>query len=254
MKYKNLVFDLYGTLVDIHTETPDSVWEKTALYFGFYGAAYTPCELQKEFDRLTASLNAAAGDAHECFPEVPIEQVFSKLFQQKGITAATADSLAPHAAQLFRIESIDYIRLYPGVMEALAALRADGHRLWLLSNAQQIFTAYELRLLGLHDQFEKIYLSSDYNCRKPDSRFFELLHTDAGLTLSECLMIGNDLSTDIAGAKTAGMDAFYIHSNISPALTPEQLAAIPSVLSPDYQTKDADWTRLLPMLRRICRD
>ena len=31
MTYTDLVFDLYGTLVDIHTEENDAVWEKTAL-------------------------------------------------------------------------------------------------------------------------------------------------------------------------------------------------------------------------------
>ena len=34
-------------------------------------------------------------------------------------------------------------------------------------------------------------------------------------------MIGNDLDNDIAGAKRAGMDTFYIHSAISPALKRE---------------------------------
>ena len=34
MKYTDLVFDLYGTLVDIHTEETELVWEKTAFYFG----------------------------------------------------------------------------------------------------------------------------------------------------------------------------------------------------------------------------
>ena len=38
MGYTDLIFDLYGTLVDIHTEESDAVWEKTAIYFGFYGA------------------------------------------------------------------------------------------------------------------------------------------------------------------------------------------------------------------------
>ena len=46
MKYTDLVFDLYGTLVDIHTEEDALVWEKTALYFGFYGAHYTGEELK----------------------------------------------------------------------------------------------------------------------------------------------------------------------------------------------------------------
>ena len=29
MYYTDLIFDLYGTLVDIHTEENDLVWEKT---------------------------------------------------------------------------------------------------------------------------------------------------------------------------------------------------------------------------------
>ena len=41
MRFTDLIFDLYGTLVDIHTEEDDTVWEKTAFYFGFYGAHYT---------------------------------------------------------------------------------------------------------------------------------------------------------------------------------------------------------------------
>ena len=31
MKYTDLIFDLYGTLVDIHTEASAPVWEKPAL-------------------------------------------------------------------------------------------------------------------------------------------------------------------------------------------------------------------------------
>ena len=38
-------------------------------------------------------------------------------------------------------------------------LRQKGYRLWLLSNAQQVFTAYELRLVGLEAQFDGVYLS-----------------------------------------------------------------------------------------------
>ena len=70
---------------------------------------------------------------------------------------------------------MEHLRLYPHVLEALAALRAKGFRLWLLSNAQRVFTAYELRYLGLGEQFDGIYLSSDYNCRKPDRKFFAAL-------------------------------------------------------------------------------
>ena len=56
MTYRDLVFDLYGTLVDIHTEESDIVWEKTAIYFGFYGAAYTGPELKRAFRSAMAAV------------------------------------------------------------------------------------------------------------------------------------------------------------------------------------------------------
>ena len=40
--YDNYIFDLYGTLVDIHTEENDPlVWKKLALFYGYYDADYS---------------------------------------------------------------------------------------------------------------------------------------------------------------------------------------------------------------------
>ena len=52
--YTDLIFDLYGTLVDIHTEENALVWDKTALYFGYYGAPCTGEELHAAFDAAMA--------------------------------------------------------------------------------------------------------------------------------------------------------------------------------------------------------
>ena len=226
MQYTDLVFDLYGTLVDIHTEETDLVWEKTAIVFGFYGARYTGPGLKAAFQTAMAEREAKEGQTYECFPDIPFEEVMADLFRAKGVTENTA-SLGIQAAQLFRISSIEYIRLYPHVLEALAALREKGCRLWLLSNAQAIFTAYELQHLGLGAQFDGIYLSSDYRCRKPDIRFFRALMDDRGLNPDSCLFIGNDRNTDIAGAKNAGMATLYMHTELTPW---DQAEADPSLL------------------------
>ena len=201
MRYSDLVFDLYGTLVDIHTEENDLVWEKTALFFGFYGVHLTPQALKAAFTAELERREAKAGQSYECFPDIPFEQVMAQLFQQKGI--ANAKALGVHAAQLFRISSLEYIRLYPGVLQALQALHAAGCRLWLLSNAQQVFTAYELRLLGLGEQFDAVYLSSDYGCRKPDLRFFQALLREQNLDTGKCLMIIQQ-----------SIQKFYLRNNI----------------------------------------
>ncbi len=254
MRYTDLIFDLYGTLVDIRTEETAEVWEKTAVYFGFYGAQYTGEELHTAFTAAMQTRQAQAGQNYECFPDIPCEGVFAQLFRHKGVTEQ-AEELGFHAAQLFRIASLLYIRLYPGVMEALETLRNKGYRLWLLSNAQRAFTAYELRHIGLFDQFDSIYISSDFGCRKPDLRFYRALIEEKGLDVSRCLMIGNDRMTDIAGATNAGLDTLYLHANITPA---DQAEADPSLLpgvAPEgthhYEFEGTDWTEIAPLIMKL---
>lgn len=253
MTYTDLIFDLYGTLVDIHTEESDEVWEKTALYFGFYGAHYTGDTLRAAFAAAMTAREAKAGQSYECFPDIPFEQVMAELFRAAGVTE-NADALGVNAAQLFRIASIEYIRLYPGVPEALSFLRKRGFRLWLLSNAQAVFTAYELRHLGLGPQFDGVYLSSDYGCRKPDGRFFRALLEEHHLDPARCLMIGNDRETDIAGAQAAGLATLYMHTALTPA---SQDAADPALLpgqSGDVRRLEfegEDWPRLSRMIAAL---
>ena len=245
MKYTDLVFDLYGTLVDIHTEETDLVWEKTAFYFGFYGARYSGPQLKAAFEAALRRREAKAGQTYECFPDIPFEEVMAELFREKGVTE-NAEVLGVNAAQLFRISSLDYIRLYPHALEALAKLREKGYRLWLLSNAQAIFTAYELRLLGLGDQLDGIYLSSDYQCRKPDLRFYQALISDRGLDVEKTLMIGNDRQTDIAGAKAAGMATLYMHTDLTPAdqAPADAKKAIGVTDGREYEFEGDDWEAL----------
>ena len=79
MNYTDLIFDLYGTLVDIHTEENALVWEKTALFFGYHGAAYTGLSLEEAFRDALARRNAREGQAYECFPDIPAEEIFEEL-------------------------------------------------------------------------------------------------------------------------------------------------------------------------------
>ncbi len=255
MVYSDLIFDLYGTLVDIHTEENDLVWEKTAFFFGFYGAQYSPTELKAAFSTELARREARVGQSYECFPDIPVEQVMASLFRAKGVENDAV--LGFQAAQLFRISSLEYIRLYPHVLQALSSLRQDGCRLWLLSNAQRAFTAYELRLLGLESYFDGIYISSDYGCRKPDRRFYEALMQEQKLKAANCLMIGNDRETDIAGAKDVGMATLFMHT----ALTPADQAPAAPMLHPGsapescrhFEFEGDDWLTLCPLIKKIHR-
>lgn len=221
--YENYVFDLYGTLVDIHTdESRKEVWEKLALFLGYYGAIYAWEELQERYKALVnesesalkKSLEADVRYAHEASPEIEITEVFRKLYREKGIAEDRA--LALHTGQFFRVLSTDYVRLYPGTKEMLAHLKQLGKKVYLLSNAQRIFTAYEMNVLGIAAYFDDILISSDYQTKKPDERFFNTLLERHQLDVKKTLFIGNDGRCDIEGAKQVNMHTFYVNSNISP--------------------------------------
>jgi putative hydrolase of the HAD superfamily len=221
--YENYVFDLYGTLVDIRTDEGDEqVWKKLALFYGYYDAAYEPGELERAYHRLVSgkekalkkTLDSEARYAHEASPEIEITDVFAELYAAKGVSADRG--LAVHTGQFFRVLSTDYVRTYPGTEAMLDGLRKNGKKVYLLSNAQRIFTEYEMHTIGIAKYFDGIMISSDYRTKKPDKRFFDALIEQYGVEPAETLFIGNDSKSDIAGAQTVGFDTFYVHSNISP--------------------------------------
>ena len=218
--YDTGIFDLYGTLVDIRTdENKEELWEKLSLFYAFYGAFYTPEELARSYKRLTGEMTAGheelRRDSHEAFPEIRIEEVFHALFEEKGI--APDEPLVRHAGQFFRILSMEFIRLYDGTEEMLSAVKESGRKIYLLSNAQRIFTEYEMNALGITKYFDGIFISSDEGCKKPDLKFFRKLIDTCGIDPERAVMVGNDGICDIEGAKRAGLGTVYVHSDISPA-------------------------------------
>lgn len=214
MRAENVVFDLYGTLVDIRTdEHGKGCWERTAEIFRENGAEYLPKELEKRYFEVVSELEHETNiDLKEVYPEIDILRAFRILYREKG---ASADGeLAEKTAVGFRRASTKFICLYPNVVWLLSGLSEDGARVILLSNAQAAFTRPELRRLGLDGLFDKIFLSSDFGIKKPDLRFFGAALKD--LDPQRTVMVGNDMTCDIEPAKKLGLSTVYVRSKISP--------------------------------------
>nr|WP_300837988.1 HAD family hydrolase [uncultured Acetatifactor sp.] len=211
--YRNYIFDFYGTLADIRTDEENPcLWQKMAEIYRAMGAAYGADELSSAFRRLEGEETARIG-IQEAEPD--LSRVFARLYLEKG--AACNETLTKMTAVTFRALSREYIRAYDGVEEFLGELRARGKRIYLLSNAQTDFTRPEIEMLGLTKYFDGIFISSEQGCKKPSKIFFERLLQKYALAPKESIMIGNDESADIVGARLVGMDSLYIHTAISPA-------------------------------------
>ena len=216
--YEAFLLDLYGTLVDIHTdENQPSLWQQVAGFAVSHGAAWEPRELHRAYLAAVEEAEEALRVRDRGIPlaqgEIDLGAVFARLYAQKGVTAE--DRLIAETALVFRRASTRRLRLYAGARELLSTLRQQA-RVVLLSNAQSLFTRPELRLLGLADCFDSIYLSSEAGFKKPDPRFFRLALEREGLDPAHCLMIGNDPTCDGDGARREGLAAWVIRSNISP--------------------------------------
>lgn len=221
--YEIYVFDLYGTLVDINTDEDNmDIWEKLSLFYGYYNAHYSKEELKQSYKdlikekeiNLKSTLEQDPKYSHEASPEIELTEVFLELYLNKGINADK--SLAVHTGQLFRILTTKYLRLYDGTINLLEDLKKRNKKIYLLSNAQRIFTEYEMNLLDITKYFDGILISSDYKTKKPDKRFFDILIDKYNINPTSTLFIGNDSKTDILGAKSVYFDTYYIKSNISP--------------------------------------
>ena len=235
--YQNYIFDLYGTLIDLHTnEQQEKVWAELAKFYVYNGADYEKQELHDAYlAEVTARLQAITVKRETDHPDTDISDVFAFLYRAKKVKPSS--SLVRSTTRLFRSLSLEYLRLYDGVAETLQVLKERGGKLFLLSNGQREFSLPELQHLGIDTLFDGLFFSADYELCKPDVRFMEALFEAHGIGPKQSVMIGNDHTTDIEIARRLHMDALYIHTNCSHNISQDQVHC-------KYQIWDNDFRRL----------
>ena len=222
-RYKNYIFDLYGTLVDILTDEEDpGLWKWLAAFYSCYGAKWDPAELKARYHSMVKEQEARLSERFGWqYPEIKIEDVFRDLLTEKRANALAVSGPLGFTDERtfefavacgFRVRSRIKLEAYSGAAGVLRKLKEEGATVHLLSNAQLVFTLPELYECGLADLFDSVYISSDKGMKKPQKEFMELLLKEQGLDVKDCVMVGNDFSTDVAVAQAVGMDAIFINS------------------------------------------
>jgi putative hydrolase of the HAD superfamily len=113
----------------------------------------------------------------------------------------------------------------PGAREALAALRARGLRLAVVSN-------FDRRLLGILDglelggEFETIVIPGLAGAAKPDPRIFEVALLRLDVPARRAVYVGDDPDQDVRAARAAGLRSVDVASLDSLADLPEHLEAL----------------------------
>ena len=108
--------------------------------------------------------------------------------------------------------------LVPEAKEMLDALKNKGYRLFAASNSFGHLQRSRLEHAGILGYFEDTFISMDIGYDKPDIRFYQEALRRAGLQPDEVLMIGDSMTTDILGAKVAGIDALFFDRRANASL------------------------------------
>jgi putative hydrolase of the HAD superfamily len=100
-------------------------------------------------------------------------------------------------------------RAYPDALPALSALAEAGIRLGVVANWDVSLTDVLARL-GLAHAFAVVVTAASVGAAKPDPKPFTVALERLGVDAAECLHIGDDPVTDVAGATAAGLTALLL--------------------------------------------
>jgi FMN phosphatase YigB (HAD superfamily) len=102
-------------------------------------------------------------------------------------------------------------RMFDDVGGFLASATSQGIRLALVTNGPSDFQRDKLAAVGLIDVFDAIVISGECGVAKPDAAIFRLALERLGAEPEDVWHIGDSISTDVVGAKKAGLSAVWLN-------------------------------------------
>jgi len=178
------VFDLDGTLAD----TARDLVATLNVILGQEGVP--PLPVEKAGDMISAGGRGLLQRGFEVAGREPAPALIEKLYLR----------FLAHYGENLCVET----RLYPGAIEALDRLEAEGVELAICTNKMEAHSVRLLEALGVAQRFATICGRDTFPWFKPDARHLTMTIERAGGDPRRAVMVGDSYS-DVAAAKAAGV-------------------------------------------------
>lgn len=218
------LFDLGDTLMRPLGDWPATLERADRALAETLAAAGLPLKVDSFHQELTDSLQRYYRERDRLQIETTIFGVVRELLQKKGY-AQPADALIQQALRARYAISQQNWQLEDDSLACLRALRAQGWRLGLVSNAGDHQDVLDLtEKFGIAPFFDLILTSAACGFRKPNPRIFQQALAHWQISASQAIMVGDRLDTDIGGAKASGLYAIWLNRR---AARPQEISPLP---------------------------
>ena len=206
-KYNYLIFDADHTLIDYTADEKDALvrlfseiglatsddvlaraqylseytWTETGLY------DVNEPRIQREYHTLY---------------KTHLDLLFTRIFEEYP-----CDFSPKRAGELLLKYLEDGTNSIFGAKETLRALKEKGYTVCVATNG--LYSIQIGRLKGLMEYVDELFVSEKLGVIKPNPTFFEKIFNKLDANADECLMIGDSLSSDVAGAVSVEMDCCW---------------------------------------------
>ena len=202
-----VLFEPYGTLIDVETDERDwYAYLNLSRFLEYRGVRLSADELRwLWFERVAQQQQEGDGP----YPEFSARAIWRELLTQHAVPCRHVrvlddDTFIADITTLHRALTRRTLRLMEDVRPLLEDL-SGRVRLGIVTDCQPDYILPELQITGIDRYFQAAAVSGEYGYRKPDPRLFrKALHT-LGVPAEQALFVGVDTGIDITGARNVGM-------------------------------------------------
>ena len=201
--HHNLLFDLDQTLLDFHA----SEHKALEIVLRAKGLLFSE-EIYDAFKAYNKSLWLELEKGKISRQELFMMR-FRDVILRSGGDPAKIDPL-PLNDEFIRTMSENGV-LLDGALEFIKRVKEEipDSRIYIASNGAAINAKGRLATTGLDRYIDGVFISEDMGVAKPDAAFFDICLERIGEPRDTCIMIGDSLTSDMLGAKNAGLESVW---------------------------------------------
>lgn len=221
MKYRAILFDLFGTIALFDTERlPVFEWEgqATRATTGALRRFYEQRATDIPFSQFVTAMTVVSGElrdsrAHE-LREVSCAQRFLLTLTRAGMADSPATRRLAEELALAHTTLLANATEVPPAHASLLEQASERYPLALVSNFDHGPTARQiLQTGGVQKYFHHIVISEEHGWCKPHPTIFTDALTALRVAPEDALFVGDSPFDDIAGAKGLGMDVVWVNAH-----------------------------------------